>query len=81
MANRTKPLLLEPARTVIERVGGIEAAAQATGCDFSRVYRWMRPREVGGTDGFVPARHQHKLIEYAKKNGKPLTPNDFFCAA
>jgi len=78
---KTDRVYLEPARTIIERVGGIEAAAKATGKNYTRVYRWMRPREVGGTDGLIPARYHRDLLDYARKNGRPLTPEDFFCAA
>jgi hypothetical protein len=72
---------LDPARTVIERIGGVMAAAEATGKNRTRVYRWMRPRAVGGTDGLIPSRYHRDLLDYAKKNGRPLTPDDFFCAA
>lgn len=72
---------LDPARTIIERVGGVRAAAEATGKNRTRVYRWMRPKDVGGTDGLIPARYHRDLLDYARKNNLPLTPDDFFCAA
>ena len=81
MKRRSKYRLLDPARTVIERVGGISAAAEATGCDFSSVYRWMRSREDGGTGGIIPAPHQLRLLEYSKAKNGALKPDDFFCAA
>lgn len=72
---------LDPARTIIERVGGVRAAAEATGKNRTRVYRWMRPKDVGGTDGLIPSRYHRDLLDYARKNNLPLTPDDFFCAA
>ena len=78
---REKPCRLDPARTVIDRVGGIAVAAEVTGTHFSRVYRWMRPKEVGGTDGIIPADAQQALMDYAREKSLPLRPDDFFRAA
>jgi hypothetical protein len=72
---------LDPARTIIERVGGASAAAEATGVNRVVAYRWMRSRDMGGTDGFIPSKYHRDLLEYARRNNLPLTPDDFFCAA
>jgi hypothetical protein len=69
---------LEPAKTVISKIGGVEAAASITGKHVSRVYRWMYPRDKGGTGGAVPHEDATKLLEHAKANGLPLAAADFF---
>lgn len=72
---------LEPARTVVAKLGGIQAAAEAAGVHFSRVYGWMYSREKRGTGGIIPAEHQAKLLAWAKAHGRRLKPADFFAVA
>lgn len=77
---------LDPAYSVIRKFcgptgklsEGIDAVAAITGADRTRVYRWMRPRDKGGTDGFIPNPHDRTLVEYARENGMKLGPKDFF---
>lgn len=71
---------LEPAKTVIEKIGGADAVAKVTGRDVSRVYRWMYPRERGGTGGVIPHPEARKLLEHAAANDIALAPGDFFAA-
>jgi hypothetical protein len=68
---------LEPARSVIGKIG-IDRVAEVTGKHVSRVYRWMSPREKGGTDGVIPYSDATKLLAYAQQNGIALSPADFF---
>lgn len=81
--------LLEPARTIIEKIGGEKAQSISAKCirvgeiiglDRSRVYRWMRPRQAGGRDGLVPDKYQRVLLEYARANKIDLSASDFFVA-
>lgn len=65
---------LEPAAHVIEKCGGIDATASLAGLHRSVVNRWQRPKDVGGTGGLVPAKHQPVLIA----NNPKLSPDDFF---
>jgi hypothetical protein len=81
----SKRTYLDPAYSVIMKFSptgelgkGIDAVAAVTGADRTRVYRWMRPREKGGTDGVIPAQQQQKLFDYAQKKRLPLKPADFF---
>lgn len=74
-----KHVHLDPARTVIDRIGGPEVAAKATGRHPSRVRRWMYPREVGGTGGTIPPSCAARLLEYAQRHRLPLKPEHFFC--
>ncbi len=85
MANRK---YLQPAYGVIMRFGGpegkltvgVETVAAITKRDPSWVYRWMYPKERGGTGGLIPSREQKKLFDYAQKKRLPLEPEDFFSA-
>lgn len=69
---------LEPAASVIAKVGGVKAATKITGKNISRVYRWMQPKASGGTDGAVPYEDAQKLLKHASATGIDLTPDDFF---
>lgn len=68
----------EPARSVIAKIGGVEAAAKITGKHVSRIYRWAYSREKGGTGGVVPHDDATKLLAYAKANSIDLDAADFF---
>lgn len=80
---------LAPAAHVIRKFGGpdgklsigIKLVARVTGANPTTVYRWMLPRERGGTDGLIPHRQQMKLFEYARENSLPLVSADFFPAS
>jgi hypothetical protein len=68
---------LEPAKSVIGKIG-IDRVAEVTGKHVSRVYRWMYPKQRGGTDGLIPHSDASKLLVYAQQNGIELSPADFF---
>jgi len=68
---------LEPARSVVAKLG-TRVVAEVTGKHVSRIYRWMAPREKGGTGGFIPHEDANALIEYARAEGVDLSPGDFF---
>lgn len=69
---------LEPAKTVIAKCGGVDAAAIITGKHVSRVYRWMYPKERGGTGGVIPIPQARKLMEYAASHKIDLPAELFF---
>jgi hypothetical protein len=71
---------LDPARSVIDRLGGVDVVARVTGKDRSRVYRWMYPMDRGGTGGLIPQRVIPGLLKYAEKNHIRLKAADFFAA-
>ena len=71
----------EPARTVVERLGGIAAAAQIAGVDRTTVSKWLTSRDRRGTGGIIPAKHIATLYRHAQQEGLPLSAEDFFCAA
>lgn len=69
---------LEPAKSIIAKAGGVETVAGITGKHISRIYRWMQPREKGGTGGVVPHDDATKLLQHAAATGVDLKPSDFF---
>jgi hypothetical protein len=74
----SNPLInLDPAKSVIDKIGGVETAAAVTGKHISRIYRWMYSTARGGTGGFVPHADAVKLLDHAKQNDLPLAAEDF----
>lgn len=67
---------LDPAKTIIGKIG-IEKVSELTGKHVSRVYRWMYPKERGGTGGFIPNADAPVLLAYAKKNKLKISASDF----
>ena len=71
---------LNPAKTIIERLGGVDAVAEICGKHRTRVFRWMYPRKRGGTGGLIPQTEFSKLFQYAKIKKIRLRPADFMAA-
>lgn len=69
---------LQPAKGIIEKLGGPERVAAVTGKHVSRVYRWMYPKAKGGSDGLIPQSVAAKLLAHADAEGIDLAPADFF---
>ncbi|MBJ6986912.1 hypothetical protein H4N61_06370 [Devosia sp. MC521] len=69
---------LDPAKSVIAKAGGVDAVVSMTGNHISRVYRWMRPKDKGGTGGVIPHRSASSILRHAKASGLPITEADFF---
>lgn len=81
----SNPKYMDPAHSLIRKFApqgrlssGINIVAQITGADRTRVYRWMRPKEKGGTGGLIPSQQQAKLFAYAQEHQLPVSPTDFF---
>lgn len=70
--------MMDPARTVIEICGGVDAVAAMTGRSKNRVRRWGYPKEQGGTGGLIPSDCQQLIMAAALTNGLPLLPSHFF---
>lgn len=68
---------LEPARSVIAKMG-VERVSAVTGKHISRVYRWMYPKDRGGTGGIIPQGDAFRLLAHARSEGIELSPDDFF---
>lgn len=68
---------MEPATTIIKRLGGPEVVARVTGRAAGAPYRWTYPVEKKGTGGLIPQRYHRPLLEYARENEIPLSADDF----
>jgi hypothetical protein len=72
-----KHSLLEPATSIIQKLGGISSVAKITGVHPSQVYNWRRPKKVGGTNGYIPYWYVPVLVAHARKHRIKLKPVDF----
>ena len=72
---------MEPARTIIARLGGPGAICSALRLAYTAPYRWTYAREKGGTGGLIPQRHHRALLQMARGLGVPLDPADFLPGA
>lgn len=71
---------MEPAKSILDRVGYAKAA-EVTGKHISRVYRWTYPAGVReGTGGIIPHADAIKLLEYCRSAEIPLSETDFMKA-
>jgi hypothetical protein len=68
---------MEPASTIIDRIGGEAVVADVTGVAYTAPYRWKYPKDRGGTGGIIPHWHVPKLIAYAREKGIELSEADF----
>ncbi|WP_375646653.1 MULTISPECIES: hypothetical protein [unclassified Bartonella] len=57
-----------PSRLIIKYLGGFKTVATIVQRDVSSVYRWRD----------IPAKHQQKILDYAREHGIDLRPEDFF---
>jgi hypothetical protein len=68
---------LDPAKSIIAKIG-VGKVSELTRKDISRVYRWMYPKNRGGTGGLIPTADVPVLLAYAKDNDIELTADEFF---
>lgn len=68
---------MEPASTIISRLGGPNKVAEIVGVHRTRVSNWKRSKEDGGTGGLIPFKHVMPLLEAAKERGVELSADDF----
>jgi hypothetical protein len=64
---------MEPAKHIIDLIGGPAAIAVVTGVHRTRPYEWLR-------SGTIPLRHAAKIIAAAKAKRKRLTLDDFLAS-
>lgn len=79
---------LDPAYGVIIRFSktgqvmqAVAKVAEITGRTESWVYRWMLPKERGGTGGLIPSKDQKTIFEYARRTKMGLDASHFFSVA
>lgn len=68
---------MEPARTIIDRLGGPSKVSAIAGVHRTRVSNWAREKSAGGTGGIIPQRHVRKLLAAAREKGVDLSAEDF----
>ena len=66
---------LEPAHSVIERLGGKAWLSAQIGLDRSSLTRWTMPRPQG-TGGMIPQKHWPALINVGKIIQRPIKLKD-----
>jgi len=71
---------LEPAASIIKKLGGLTAVAGAAGVSVTSVQRWRLPKRKGGSGGTVPNRHVATLMAFAVKRNVYLGFHEFFPA-
>lgn len=73
---------LEPAASVVRKIGGVEMTAVVCGVTKQTVYKWFYPTHPAsgarGTGGLIPADRQQIILEWSRRNGNPVKPDDFF---
>jgi len=68
---------MEPASTIIKRLGGEAKVSEITGMAFTAPYRWQHEKTKGGTGGLIPQNHHRALLDYAEQNNIRLSAEDF----
>jgi hypothetical protein len=68
---------MEPASSIIKKLGGEAIVAAITETAYTAPYRWQAPRAKGGTGGTIPQRYHRVLLDYARSKDIPLTAADF----
>ena len=72
---------MEPARSIIETLGGEAEVSRITGTAYTAPYRWQHPKGRGGSGGLIPQRHHAALLAHARAHGIALTAEDFLARA
>ena len=70
---------MEPASTIVKKLGGPNAVAKIVGVHRTRVSNWMRPKSRGGTGGRVPQSHHFAILAEAKLRKIDIIASDFLC--
>lgn len=68
---------MEPARTIIEKLGGEKVVSDVTGTAYTAPYRWQHAKAKGGTGGLIPQRYHRQLLDFAKSQGIKLRADEF----
>jgi hypothetical protein len=68
---------MEPAATIIGKLGGAKIVAAITGRATTAPYRWQYARQKGGTGGLIPQKYHRLLLDYAWQHGIALRATDF----
>lgn len=67
---------MEPAKSIIDVLGGVLSVAEITGAHVTRVRRWRLPMSNGGTDGAIPREHVYLLFRETLRRGLSIRVED-----
>ena len=67
---------MEPAKSIIAKLGGEAVVSGITGTAYTAPYRWQHPKAKGGTGGRIPQKHAPALLAYARDKGISLTAEE-----
>jgi hypothetical protein len=59
---------LDPAYSVISKIGGYRPTARMLGISPSAVFRWTLSANLQGGGGAIPQKHWQSIIDHAKQN-------------
>jgi hypothetical protein len=68
---------MDPAATIIRKLGGEAKVAGIVGTALSAPYRWQHEKSRGGTGGLIPQAHHRRLLDYADTHGIALVAEEF----
>jgi len=71
---------MEPASSIIAKLGGPNRVAEITHVHRTRVSNWKRAKDAGGTGGLIPFKHVPALLDAARDLGIRLSADDFLPA-
>lgn len=72
---------LEPAHSVICKLGGVRSTARILGLSPSSVSRWMTGAAKNGTNGAIPQKHWKTILNYAKQEQLKISISDLLYIA
>ena len=67
----------QPAYSIVERLGGNAAVAEALNVTRQAVDYWCTPISRRGSGGRIPGKYHKQIIALAKEMGVPLSYEDF----
>lgn len=68
---------MEPAQSIIKKLGGPDKVADICGVHRTRVFAWKRKKVERGTGGVIPMKHIPVLLAHAASSGVDLSASDF----
>ena len=71
---------MEPAKSIIAKLGGEAEVARITGTAYTAPYRWQYSIAKGGTGGRIPQKHAIALLAHARVHGIEIGAEEFFAA-
>jgi hypothetical protein len=68
---------MEPASTIVKRLGGPKIVAKVLGVSYTVPYKWQYSKAGQGTGGTIPLRYIRTLLDYARDQNIELYAEDF----